>query len=156
MCFPCVCVSPGLFLPAITLSFFCTNLWQQQQLLRPSLLRPEVETSCFSWFKGACSPSVATAALLLVLLPSFKQCWLIFLFASSNHRNSPWSRVSTRGRITTHKTTIITIKGEHALLCQPRLLTACLWSQILTSIVLLLLFFFLIIIYKSIQLFSGA
>ncbi|XP_030011300.1 uncharacterized protein LOC115433884 [Sphaeramia orbicularis] len=26
---------------SIALSFFCTNLWQQQQLLRPSLLRPE-------------------------------------------------------------------------------------------------------------------
>lgn len=30
--------------PFTTLFFFCTNLWQQQQLLRPSLLRPEVET----------------------------------------------------------------------------------------------------------------
>ncbi|KAF7664471.1 hypothetical protein LDENG_00175900 [Lucifuga dentata] len=34
-------VSLLTFLPSITFPFFCTNLWQQQQLLRPSLLRPE-------------------------------------------------------------------------------------------------------------------
>lgn len=133
-----VCVSPGLFLPSMTLSFFCTNLWQQQQLLRPSLLRPEVETSHFSSFKGIVLvvPVCAAAAALLVLRPSFEQCWVISLFASLNHRNSPWSQVSTPARITMHKTTIITIKGEHAAVCQPRHLTVFLRSQTLVSIVL--------------------
>lgn len=81
--FPCVCVSSGLLLPSMTFSFFCTNVRQQQQLLRPSLLRPEVETSRLSSFKAvvlavpafcSCCSSSCPPAFLQAALTDFSVC----------------------------------------------------------------------------------
>lgn len=79
--------SPDLPCPWISFSLFCTNLWQQQQLLRPSLLRPEVETLPLFLIHRDCksywSKLNLCAAVAGLLLPSFStKCWVISLSTS--------------------------------------------------------------------------
>lgn len=129
-------------LPSITCSFSCTNLWQQQQLLRPSLLRPEVDTILLFLIHRDCSQSAvnsplyaaAAAAAALPLLSSSEECWVISLSAFLKCRSSPWSQESTQAKTTTHRTTIIMTKGEHAAYWLSPLSLVVLWSTTLISI----------------------
>lgn len=119
--------------PFPPITSLCTKHWQHQQLLRPSLLRPEVDTlPLFLFHKGCCHPAVISPSLLLLLFFFFsspsQHLAQKFLFLSNippfiNSRRSPWSPVSTQARIITHKTTIIMTKGEYkpTYCCSPPL-----------------------------------
>lgn len=112
-----------------------TNLWQQQQLLRPSLLRPEVETLLLlsklqdSSAMRTLRCSVLCCAVFPAMVSNFFSLLMYLYVLLLKFRSSPWSQASTQAKTTTGMTTIIMTRGESKLRWSSHLSSVSLWSR---------------------------